>query len=218
MFTWRKSGERAVAMMTSGNLSITQGVMTRLNRALQLAESDDTVETIFNADSMVGVAQLVGREMRDMQARHRATLEQQGAAADASIIVAGQRRGGRHRLFLVYSAGNFVEATSDTCYFQIGEHKYGKPILDRVITRDTPIEEALKAVFVSMDSTIRSNLSVGMPLDLVVIGVDKFDFKIERRIEAEDPAFSAISREWSEALKLAFHSLPSISTQDSEMA
>ena len=210
MFTWRREGDRVVAMMTSGNLSITQGVITRLNRAIQQSENDDAIETILNAESMVRVAQIVGETMRGMQDRHRASLEQRGAASDASIIIAGQRKGGRHRLFLVYAAGNFIEATNDTCYFQIGEHKYGKPILDRVITPETPLREALKAVYVSMDSTIRSNLSVGMPLDLTVIPANEFRFSIEKRIEVDDPAFAEISRTWSDALKTAFHSLPDI--------
>ena len=207
MFTWR-SRDRAIAMMTSGNLSITQGVITRLNRAIEEAAADDSIETILSAESMFRVAQLVGERMGEMQDRFRKSLEQRGAAADASIIVAGQRKGGKQRLFLVYSAGNFIEATDDTCYFQIGEHKYGKPILDRVLTPQTPIPEALKAVFVSMDSTLRSNLSVGMPLDLAVIKTDTYAFEVERRIENDDPAFAEISTRWSDALREAFHTLP----------
>ncbi|MEE2691679.1 MAG: proteasome-type protease [Pseudomonadota bacterium] len=212
MFTWSVPGERAIALMTSGNLSITQGVIARLERAIEQAKisSDDGAETILTAESMFRVAQLVGAEMRGMQALHRASLEQSGSAADASIIVAGQRKGGQPRLFLLYTAGNFIEATEDTCYLQIGEHKYGKPILDRVVTPDTPLSEALKAAFVSMDSTIRSNLSVGMPLDLAVIKSGSLAFDMLRRIEPDDPGFLDISRKWSEALREAFHSLPEV--------
>lgn len=212
MFTWSRPGERAVAMMTSGNLSITQGVIARLDRRIEEAKAAgaEAPETILSAESMFRVAQMVGEEMRHMQDLHRASLEQRGAAADAAIIVAGQRRGGSPRLYLVYAAGNFIEATDDTCFLQIGEHKYGKPILDRVVTPKTPIREALKAAFVSMDSTIRSNLSVGMPLDLAVIRSGALDFDMRRRIDADDPDFSAISLRWSEALRAAFHALPDI--------
>lgn len=212
MFTWTVPGERALALLTSGNLSITQGVIARLERKIDDAArlGDTDAETILTAESMFRIAQLVGDEMCGMQEKHRASLEQRGSAADASIIVAGQRRGGGARLYLVYAAGNFIEATEDTCYLQIGEHKYGKPILDRVVTPKTPIAEALKAAFVSMDSTIRSNLSVGMPLDLAIIRTDALAFEVSRRIEVDDPDFSDISARWSEALREAFHSLPEI--------
>ena len=213
MFTWEVPGDRAIALMTSGNLSITQGVIARLERTIEQAEitDDKDAETILNAESMFRVAQLVGAEMRLMQDTHRASLEHSGAAADASIIVAGQRKGGDPRLYLLYAAGNFIEATEDTCYLQIGEHKYGKPILDRVVTPETLIAEALKAAFVSMDSTIRSNLSVGMPLDLAVIRSGGLAFDVLRRIEPDDEGFLDISRKWSEALREAFHALPEVS-------
>jgi len=126
------------------------------------------------------------------------------------MIVAGQRKGGRMRMFLIYPEGNFIEATDDTPFLQVGEHKYGKPILDRVITPDTPLRRCLKAAFVSMDSTLRSNLSVGMPLDLAAIRAGEFRFHIHRRIEADDEEFSQISHLWSDALRTAFASLPEI--------
>ncbi|WP_306253345.1 proteasome-type protease [Parvularcula sp. IMCC14364] len=208
LFTWEVPGERAIAMMSSGNLSITQGVMTRLNRSIQQAKADDSVETILNADTMFRVAQIVGDVMREVQGRHSEALEQRGAAADATIMIGGQRKGGQHRLFLLYAAGNFIEATDDTGYFQIGDHKYGKPILDRVLDKTTPIQEAVKAALVSMDSTLRSNLSVGMPLDLAIIRTDTCEFSHQRRIEPDDQAFSEMSEAWSHALRGAFQSLP----------
>jgi len=208
MFTWETTGERVVCLMCSGNLSITQGVITRIDRDLNKAAKGETVETILNADSMFRVAQLIGDYMRDMQDRHRETLQAQGEAADATIILTGQRAGGQQRLFLIYSAGNFIEATEDTPYFQIGEHKYGKPILDRVITPATPMSEALNAVLVSMDSTIRSNLSVGMPLDLSIIRTDTYHFAVNRRIETDDETYAELSQQWSEAVRNAFHTLP----------
>ncbi|MEL6311536.1 MAG: peptidase [Pseudomonadota bacterium] len=218
MSTWEVGGERAVALLTAGNLSITQGVITRLKHAITDAEEGRTnddgseIETLLNAPSMFRVAQIVGETMRDVQERHRKTLEEQGAAADATVLVAGQRNGGQHRLFLIYSAGNFIEASYDTPFFQLGEHKYGKPILDRIITPETPISVALKAAFVSMDSTIRSNLTVGLPLDLAIIRTGQFKIDLKRRIEQEDPDFQRISNEWSDALRNAFESLPEVTT------
>ena len=212
MFTWQVPGERVLAIMTAGNLSITQGVITRLNTAIAGAEDDPETETILNAKTMVRCAQIAGDAMRDVQDRHRKALEEQGATADATMLLAGQRKGGRHRLFLIYSAGNFIEATEDTPYFQLGEHKYGKPILDRVIEPATSIPTALKAALVSMDSTLRSNLSVGMPLDLSVIETDQLSFSIQRRIEQDDPDYQNISSTWSDALRTAFHGLPEVTS------
>jgi len=210
MFAWENPGERAVSLMTAGNLSVTQGVITHLETALKAAAAGEEVETILNAASMYRVAQLVGSAMRAQQNEHRAALMAQGASADASVIVGGQRRGGNPRLFLVYSPGNFIEATDDTTYLQIGDHQYGKPILDRVITPETPLRRALKAAFVSMDSTLRSNLSVGMPLDLTVIRTGEYRLSTSRRIEIEDPYFSAVSQQWASALREAFRSLPEV--------
>ncbi len=210
MFAWENPGERALALMTAGNLSVTQGVITHIETAMKAAAAGEEVETILNAPSMYRVAQLVGAAMRAEQAQHREALMRQGASADASIIVGGQRRGGNPRLFLVYSPGNFIEATDDTTYLQIGDHQYGKPILDRVITPETPLRRALKAAFVSMDSTLRSNLSVGMPLDLTVIRTGEYRLSTCRRIEHDDPHFSAVSQQWSDALREAFRTLPEV--------
>ena len=210
MFTWEVPGERAICLMTAGNLSLTQGVINRLDEAIERATAGEEVETILNAPTMYRIVQIVGEEMRGMQALHRDALIEQGSGADATILVAGQRAGGDHRLFMIYSAGNFIESTDDTPYLQIGEHKYGKPILDRVITPDTSLRRALKAAYVSMDSTLRSNLSVGMPLDLAVIPAEECRFTVRRRIEAEDEEFSNISHMWSDALRDAFASIPEI--------
>jgi putative proteasome-type protease len=210
MFTWESWEERAIGMMCSGNLSITQGVMTRLNQAIEQSAENPEIESILNAGSMYRVAELVGEAMQGLQDRYRNSIQAEGAGADATILVCGQRKGGRHRLFMVYSAGNFVEATEDTPYFQIGEHKYGKPILDRVLTMEMPLDQVVKAACVSMDSTLRSNLSVGMPLDLAVMRRDSQEFELHERIEADDPRFVAISQHWGEALRNAFSSLPDI--------
>jgi putative proteasome-type protease len=209
MFVFEEPGERVVTLMVAGNLGITQGVVTQLSTAIKQSRSDPAVESLLTCDTLYRGAQLVGEAMREVQTRDRAGIEAQGAAADASLIMAGQRRGGELRLFLIYAAGNFIEAGDDTPYLQIGEHKYGKPILDRVIRPDTPIDDAVKAVLVSMDSTLRSNLSVGMPLDLAVIPAGEYRARTQR-IESDHPEFRQISDSWAQSLKQAFAALPAI--------
>ncbi|MEJ7934797.1 peptidase [Sphingobium sp. AN558] len=209
-FTYQVPGERAMTLMCSGNLSITQGVKAALSRKIKDSQLDPDIETILNCDTMHRAAELVGGEMRAMQGRYRESIEMDGSGASASIMIAGQRKGGKPRLYLIYSAGNFIEATAETPFFQIGEHKYGKPILDRIIRPETTLEDATKAVLVSMDSTLRSNLSVGMPLDLTVIGRDQFDFRVRTRIEADNEEFAMISQSWSAALRKGFEDLPNV--------
>ncbi|MEM7745296.1 MAG: peptidase [Pseudomonadota bacterium] len=209
-FTWQIPGERSICLMTAGNLSITQAIVTRIGEALRRADVGEDVETILNARSMFRVVQIVGELMDEMQARHRPNLLSQGVGADATVLVTGQRKGGGHRAFMVYSPGNFIEATIDTPFLQAGEFKYGKPILDRVVTRDMSIPDAVKAVFLSMDSTVRSNLSVGMPLDLVVLPVDTQEFSLLRRVNETDTDWTAVSKGWGEALRACYGSLPDV--------
>lgn len=202
LFTWVVPGERAISMMTAGNLGITQAVISELNEALDRPEPGET--TLYSAESMFDVAQLVGDTMRRVQQRYATGLTARGVDSGASIIVGGQRAGGPPRLFLVYAAGNFIEAMDDSPYFQIGEHKYGKPIIDRVISTETEMQDGIICALLSMDSTIRSNLSVGMPLDLAVIRTDEMQFDQIRRIEADDEAFRRFSERWSQELRDAF--------------
>lgn len=209
MFVFEEPGERVIALMCAGNLGITQGVLTQIGAAVKRSKADPEAESIMTCETLYRAAQLVGEAMREVQKRDRAEIEAQGSAADATIIMAGQRKGGELRLFLIYTAGNFIEAGEDTPYLQIGEHKYGKPILDRVIRPDTPIEDAVKAVLVSMDSTLRSNLSVGMPLDLCVLPVNEFKPKV-LRIESDHKEFRQISDSWAMSLKQAFNNLPNV--------
>lgn len=210
MFTFERPGERVLALLTAGNLSVTQGVVARLRHGIRRGEEDPSQPSLMNAESMFQAAELVGQEMRRMQCENREAILQQGTSADASILLAGQRKGGQHRLFMVYSAGNFIQATQDTPYFQLGEHKYGKPILDRVVTPASSLEDCVKVVCVSMDSSLRSNLSVGMPLDLVVIEKDALAFRTRRRIEQDDPGWAAISRSWAEAVRRGFTEVPAL--------
>ena len=203
MFFFENPGERVIVIMTAGSLSVTQTTLARLQEAIEAPDADET-SSIMRAETMLQVATIIGntlnRTRRDITEQCR-DLNQQ---ASASMIVAGQRAGGTMRLFLIYPEGNFIEATDDTPYLQIGEHKYGKPILDRVVTPETSLSDAKKAVLLSMDSTLRSNLSVGMPLDLAVIERDDCRVSQRRRIEEGDQAFMAMSAAWSAALRDSF--------------
>jgi putative proteasome-type protease len=202
MFTFEDPGERVIVIMTAGSLSVTQTTIAQLHDAID--DPDATPDSsIMLAPTMLKVAEIVGEKLAQVRAEidHKLSTAQ---GASASMIVAGQRRGGGMRLFLIYPEGNFIEATEDTPFLQIGEHKYGKPILDRVVKPSTSISDAQKAVLLSMDSTLRSNLSVGMPLDLAVIEKDALRVTQKRRIEAGDPAFRAMSEAWSTALRDGF--------------
>lgn len=211
-FTYEVPGERAIALLCSGNLSVTQEVRTKLSRAMKDAAADPgaDIETLLNCATMHRAAHLVGEAMKAVQSEMRTGMSASNVSLGASMLVAGQRRGGKLRLYMIYSEGNFIEATADTPFFQIGEHKYGKPILDRIIGPATSLSDAAKAVCVSMDSTLRSNLSVGMPLDLTIIPKDLYGFSLRRRIEANDPEFAQISRQWGAVLEAGFESLPSL--------
>lgn len=203
MFFFEQPGERIIAIMTAGSLSLTQTTLARLEEAVEDAAADETT-SILRAPSMLRVASIIGetlaRTRREIVEQHRELSQQ----ASASMIVAGQRKGGDMRMFLIYPEGNFIEATEDTPFLQIGEHKYGKPILDRVVRPGTSLADAQKAVLLSMDSTLRSNLSVGMPLDLAVIEKDACAISMRRRIEEGDPDFMHMSAAWSAALRDSF--------------
>jgi putative proteasome-type protease len=207
MFLYEQPGERVIAIMTAGSLSVTQTVIAKLEEAIHDPEA--TPETsIMQAGSMLQVAEIIGDLLGDVSADIGEKLTTNSSAASATLIVAGQRKGGRPRMFLIYQEGNFIEATADTPYIQIGEHKYGKPILDRVIRPETSLADGRKAVLLSMDSTLRSNLSVGMPLDLAIIKTDACKVHEQTRIESDDTHFRAISEAWSEALRRSFKDMP----------
>lgn len=202
MFVFEQPGDRVITILTAGSLSVTQTTMARLREIAD--DPDSTAETsIMKAETMLKVADIVGAKLAEVRVDIGQKLSMlQGASA--SMIVAGQRKGGAMRMFLVYPEGNYIEATEDTPFLQIGEHKYGKPILDRVVTTNTSLKDAQKAVLLSMDSTLRSNLSVGMPLDLAIIERDACKVTQRRRIEAGDESFRAMSEAWSTALRDGF--------------
>ncbi|EEW25724.1 proteasome-type protease [Rhodobacter ferrooxidans] len=203
MFVFEDPGERVITILTAGSLSVTQTTIARLKDAVR-GPDVDAETSIMLAPTLLRVAEIIGNTLAAVRADVDEKLVAMGQGVSASMIVAGQRRGGEMRMFLIYPEGNFIEATEDTPFLQIGEHKYGKPILDRVVTPATSLADAQKAVLLSMDSTLRSNLSVGMPLDLAVIERDACRVTLRRRIEAGDPGFRAMSDAWSKALRDGF--------------
>lgn len=210
---WSLPGERIIAMLTAGNLATTQSVVSQLReRDKAPAERHNS---LLEAPTMFQVATLVGRLLRDTIRAQDATNGQEASGTfNASMIVAGQIKGMEPRLFLIYPEGNFIEASHDTPFFQIGETKYGRPILIRAYDAGMSFEDAVKLLMVSFDSTIKANLSVGLPLDALVIERDHFEPAHVRRVTIEDPYYQTISTGWGEALKSAFHSLPDYTFDD----
>ncbi|WP_347985971.1 proteasome-type protease [Methylomonas sp. AM2-LC] len=204
MRTFNKIGDRSIVILSSGNLSITQNAVNLLEQHGRHADRLN----IWNAESMFDVAQLLGECLREVRDHDGVFLKQSNVDAGANFLVGGQIQGERMRLFLIYAEGNFIEASDNTPYFQIGETKYGKPIIDRVIRADTALADAVKCVMVSFDSTMRSNLSVGLPIDLACYQNQSLNLDFQQHITEDDPYFSQISRRWSEGLRGVFASLP----------
>ena len=205
MRTFVRPGDRVIVMLSSGNLSITQNAINTLE---QRARSADGQMHLWSAESMFEVARLLGDALREVKERDGPYMMQNNIDSNANFLVGGQIRGEAPRLFDVYSEGNFIEATPETCYFQIGESKYGKPVLDRVVTRESSLVEATKCTMVSFDSTMRSNISVGLPIDLLVYESNSLAVTLQRRIEESDPYFQMVHKEWGEGLRRVFTQLP----------
>lgn len=207
MIVYEKPGDRFMVLLSAGNLSIAQSVREIL-QVEQLKENGDTAgTTIWNATSMFDAARVLGAAIRRVYQRDAESLKQAGMDFNVSLIFGGQIAGEGMRLFQVYSAGNFIEATPETPYFQIGESKYGKPVLDRVITPHTPLEEAAKCALVSMDSTLKSNLSVGLPLDMVVYEANSFSTDKIVCIDDNNPYFKMLHNSWGQKLREVFDSI-----------
>jgi putative proteasome-type protease len=207
MTVFERRGDRVIVLLSSGNLAGTQAVIGVLN---QRCSAGGDVANLWNARTMFEVAMLVADAMRDIERRDGEYLEDNEIGFNASFIVGGQIAGEPMRLFRIYAEGNFIEAGIDTPFFQTGETKYGKPIIDRVITRSTPLPDATKCVLVSFDSTMRSNLSVGMPIDLLCYEKDSLEVQRRRRFDHGDPYFTALSHEWSEGTRQVFRHLPEL--------
>jgi putative proteasome-type protease len=213
LHVFHRPGERMIAAATAGNLAVSQAVINLIQDGLPHPDSKE-IRTILNVPTMFDAASLVGQAVRTVYREHGEAMKEQGVAFDVSLLLGGQIAGRTLRLFQVYAAGNFVEATDDTPYLQIGEHKYGRPILDRAVQPDIPLSDGVRLVLISMDSTLRCNLSVGMPLDLLVFRRDEMDRVFTRRIDEDDPYFSMIRTRWSDALNRAHRS---IATPDWDM-
>ena len=205
MYVFSKDGDRVIVMLTAGNLSITQSAIKLLE---EHARRQNQPQTIMNAESMYDVADMTGQALRDVRDRNAPYLQQSNIDSSASFIVGGQLRGEEPRLFRVYSEGNFIESTPETLYFQIGESKYGKPVIDRVIQTDTSLLEATKCLLVSFDSTMRSNISVGLPIDLLIYERDSLKISYRHHIVETDPYFNMIHSRWGAGLRKVFTELP----------
>ena len=202
--TWRQPGDRVLVLLTSGNLALTQAVVSLLNEQISLATLEHDATHLLNAPNMYRAARVVGDAVREARRVDGPALEASKAGFNASFIFGGQIGTERPRLFQIYQEGNFIEATEDTPYLQIGEHKYGKPILDRVARCDMRLGEAAKLMLLSFDSTLRSNLSVGLPIDVLIYERDTLEVRREKRISVDDEYFRKMSAAWSDALRTAF--------------
>jgi putative proteasome-type protease len=202
-----KPSERIMAIASAGNLAISQSVLSTLTEGMEDPHTGE-LETLMNAPTMFQAAQRIGRAIRAVHATEGIALKSEDISFDVSFLFGGQIKGSRMRLFMVYPAGNFIECTTDTPYLQIGEHKYGKPVLDRAIHYDVELYEALKTGLISMDSTMRSNLGVGLPIDVLVVRNDVCDADLNHRIEAGEPYFHDLRSRWSAALRAAHQNIP----------
>ena len=200
-------GERVLALAAAGNLSISQSVVSLLAEGLADGEGEG-VESIRDVATMFRAAQLVGRAIREVRATEAASLDEAGVKFEVSFLLGGQIGAGPPRLFMLYAAGNFIECGVETPYLQIGEHKYGKPILDRAAAFGIGLDDALKLALISMDSTMRSNLGVGMPIDIVMLRRDALSVDVAHRIEPGEPYFHDLRERWSAALRSAQKAIP----------
>jgi putative proteasome-type protease len=207
LHVYTQPGERLMALASAGNLSLSQSVRSTLIEGLENTETGE-IETLMNAPTMFQAAQRIGRAIRSVQGVEGKALQAAEVDHEVSFLFGGQIKGGRLQLFMIYSAGNFIECTIDTPYLQIGEHKYGKPVLDRAVSYDTDLYDALKIGLISMDSTMRSNLGVGLPIDLIVVRPDTCDAEVTYRIEPGEPYFQDLRARWSAALRAAHIAIP----------
>jgi putative proteasome-type protease len=204
MHVYEVPGERVMVLLTAGNLSISQSVAS----GLRVAMEQQGEKSLGSAPNMFSAAKMVGDAVRKVHERDAAALKEFGVEFNVSLIFGGQIKGEMPRLFHIYSAGNFIEATAETPYFQVGESKYGKPILDRVIGGQLSLDEVAKCCLISMDSTMKSNLSVGLPLDLLCYERDSLHVHRHTLIDGKDPYFASLRERWGEQLRKVFNELP----------
>jgi len=215
MHVWELPGDRVIVLLTAGNLAVTQSVVSVLNEGLaKSGDSDAAAPSLFSVSTMFQAARLVGSTLRAVHRIDGEDLGPEAAAFSASFVLGGQIKGEAPRLFQIYDEGNFIEAGDDTPFFQIGEHKYGKPILDRVAVPEMRMGDAAKLLLISFDSTLRSNLSVGLPIDILIYRTDTWHVGEQRRIGIDDPYFRSLSEGWSRALRQAFANIESYTNAD----
>ncbi|WP_033576663.1 proteasome-type protease [Dickeya chrysanthemi] len=210
LHVFHQEGERVLVIQSAGNLATTQSIISLLKARIHAQHTPNLMQT----STLYDAATLVGETVREVI--HRDSLAQQNGSTTnfgCNLLLGGQIGDEVPRLFHIYPEGNFIEATDDTPYFQIGESKYGKPIIDRVLTMDTPLEQAMCCALISIDSTLRSNLSVGLPLDVMIYRAGRFDISEQRRITENDPYFATIRKAWSEGLLNTFRQLPPFPAQ-----
>jgi putative proteasome-type protease len=205
---FERAGDRVIVLLSSGNLAGTQSVVSMLKQRGE--DMREPARSIWHARTMFDVANLVADAVRDIEKRDGEYLSRSAAPFNASFIIGGQIKGEPMRLFRTFAEGNFIEASRETQFFQTGEAKYGKPIIDRVVDTNTSINDATKCVLVSFDSTMRSNLSVGMPIDLTVYKRDQLKLAARYRFAQGDPYFTALSKQWSEGVRTVFRQLPDV--------
>lgn len=206
MHMWEEPGERVIVLMSAGNLATTQSVVSLLDERSKAVNERNP--TLLETPSMFQTAKLVGNVVKEVIANSSPNGQRADSYFDASFILGGQIRGTEPRLFMIYPEGNFIEASEDTPFFQVGETKYGKPIIVRAYDRTMSFAETVKLLMVSFDSTLKSNLSVGLPLDLLFYEANSFRVGLKARIGQDDPYYRTVSDGWSEALKQAFRALP----------
>lgn len=198
--------ERSIVICSSGNLSVSQGVVTKLNRDIQ----DQEAKNLHNLGNMYDIAQYIGNKSREIQTRDRPWLEKDKIDFGCNFLLGGQIKGEKPQLYLIYPQGNFIQATRETPFLQIGETKYGKPILDRTITYDTSLEDVAKCALLSLDSTMKSNISVGPPINLIMYKTDTFELCHTLELRVGDPYIAKIRKLWEKSVRQAFEAMPNI--------
>ncbi|MER8829376.1 peptidase [Mesorhizobium sp. M0938] len=206
MHVWEEPGERVIVLMSAGNLATTQAVVSLLDERTKAV--GDRHATLLETPSMYQTVRMVGDTVKEVIANSSPSGDKADSYFNASFILGGQIKGSAPRLFMIYPEGNFIESTDDTPFFQIGETKYGKPIIIRAYEKTMSFAETVKLLLVSFDSTLKSNLSVGLPLDLLFYEKDAYKVSLKKRIAQDDQYYRTISDGWSNALKTAFASLP----------
>ena len=207
MFNWHEKNEKCIVLLTSGNLATSQATINLINEGIEDFENNEN--NILKANSMFQVARIIGKILRNIASEYASDGQAGENPYSSTFILGGQFKGQSHKLFLIYPEGNFIEASEDQPFFQIGETKYGKPILVRALEQDATFGDSIKLLLVSFDSTMKANVSVGMPIDICTLKKDQYQINKQIRIEKNDPYFQKISNGWGESLKKSIKELPS---------